>query len=505
MRRAIFTKRAVLLFGAGLAAMVGAAILGMSAAAASVAFELDRSGAGARASFADVTALAIAAGDYHTCAVTSGGGVKCWGYDNSGQLGNGTMTHESPNPIPVDVSGLASGVSAIRAGAWHTCALTNAGGVKCWGQNNNPLGSQGQLGDGTNTDRSTPVDVSGLASGVSAITVGGHHTCALTSGGARCWGFNIQAQLGDGTTVDRLTPVAVSVLSGGVSQIAAGGHHTCALTSSGGVKCWGANYAGQLGNGTTSNLMDPNPVPVDVPGLSSGVKSIATGGHHIGGDNTCVLTSTGGVKCWSGNSFGQLGDGTTTDSSGPVDVSGLSGGVQSIATGGYHICALTTAGGVKCWGRNADGQLGDGTTTDRSSPVDVSGLSSGVKAIAAGSSHTCALMSGGEVKCWGRNSYGQLGDGTTTTRLTPVPVVWVAQPPPPPPPPPRCTVPKVKGKTLGAAKAAIAAGHCRTGSVRRAYSKTTKRGRVISEKPAPGATLPRGSKVNLVVSRGPKR
>jgi alpha-tubulin suppressor-like RCC1 family protein len=465
-----------------------------------------------RGASGDVTAVAIAAGDYHTCALTSVGGVKCWGWNGSGQLGNGTASGEMssgpPSPVPVDVSGLPSGVSAITTGAVHTCALTNAGGVKCWGQNDGPFGQGGQLGDGTTTNRSTPVDVSGLASGVSTITAGGHHTCALTSGGFRCWGFNLHGQLGDGTTTERLTPVPVSVLSGGVSELAPAGHDTCALMSGGGVKCWGANYEGQLGNGTMSGLLDPNPIPVDVSGLASGVSTIAANGHHEGGDFNCVLTSGGGVKCWGSNFAGQLGDGTTTNRFTPVDVSGLASGIQSIADGGYHVCALTTAGGVKCWGDNEAGQLGDGTTTNRSSPIDVSGLSSGVKALAAGSFHTCALMTGGEVKCWGRNSFGQLGEGTTTQRLTPVTVLWAAPPPPPPPPPPpaaKCVVPNVKSKTLVAAKAAISAGHCSTGSVGRAYSRSVKKGRVISQKPAPGASLPSGSKVNLVVSRGRKR
>jgi len=202
--------------------------------------------------------------------------------------------------------------------------------------------------------------------------------------------------------------------SSGVQAIDAGWAHTCALTASGGVKCWGSNVDGELGDGTNTDRY----TPVDVVGLSAGVQAIAAGNSH-----TCALTASSGVKCWGYNGYGQLGDGTNNTTSAPVDVVGLSSGVQAIAAGGHHTCALTASGGVKCWGSNVDGELGDGTTTDRSTPVDVVGLSSGVQAIAAGWGHTCALTASGGVKCWGDNYYGQLGDGTTMDRSTPVDVI----------------------------------------------------------------------------------
>jgi alpha-tubulin suppressor-like RCC1 family protein len=355
---------------------------------------------------------AISAGGNHTCAITDGGAVKCWGYNGQGQLGDGTIVNSS---TPEDVSGLSSGVAAISAGANHTCAVTTSGGVKCWGAN-----YAGQLGDGTATNRSRPVDVSGLTSGVVAISAGGQHTCALTSaGGVKCWGANFSGQLGDGTTTDRSTPVDVSGLTSGVVAISAGGPHTCALTSTGGVKCWGDNGRGELGDGTTTN----SSIPVDAVGLSFGVTAISAGNEK----HTCAVTTSGGATCWGFNSSGQLGNGTLADSSVSVGVSDLGSGVVEIDAGGFHTCGVTSGGGAKCWGAGSSGQLGNGFPgTDSSTPVGVSGLSSGVGALSAGESHSCALMADGSVECWGYNGFGQLGDGTTTNAFSPVGVVGLS-------------------------------------------------------------------------------
>jgi alpha-tubulin suppressor-like RCC1 family protein len=338
----------------------------------------------------------IAASD-HTCAVTTAGGVKCWGDNSSGGLGDGSTTASS---TPVDVAGLASGVTAITAGDRYSCALTRGGGVRCWGYN-----QFGQLGDGTNTNRATPVDVAGLSSGVSAIAARGEHTCALmTAGGVKCWGANINGQLGDGTTTSSDVPVDVAGLTSGASAIAVGGEHTCALTSHGGLKCWGWNARGQLGIGTAID----SDAPVDVPRLAGAVSAVAAGGRH-----TCALMTAGGVRCWGYNEFGQLGDGTTTDRPMPVDVVGLPSSIRAITTGGNFSCALKTDGRVACWGLNAAGQLGDGTYMDSPAPVDVAGLASGVSTIADGFYHACGVTTDGGVTCWGGNESGQLGIGTT--------------------------------------------------------------------------------------------
>ena len=340
----------------------------------------------------------ISAGGNYTCALTSAGGVKCWGYNPQGELGDGTTTTRL---TPVDVSGLSSGVTAISAATGHTCALTSAGAAKCWGFN-----GHGELGDGTTTTRLTPVDVSGLSSGVTAISTGYYHTCALTlSGEIKCWGYNGDGELGDGTTTTRLTPVVAAGLAGGVSAISVGGRHTCALMSASGVKCWGYNQSGQLGDGTKANRL----TPVDVSGLSSDVVQVSAGAH-----DTCALIAVGGVTCW----------GYTALSSVPQDVSGLASGVATISVGGLHACAITSAGGVKCWGFNDYGDLGNGTTVASFAPVDVSGLTSGVSLVSPGGGHTCALTTTGALKCWGYNLDGQLGDGSITDSSLPVDVVF---------------------------------------------------------------------------------
>jgi alpha-tubulin suppressor-like RCC1 family protein len=352
----------------------------------------------------------IAAGNSFVCALTRAGGVKCWGWNAFGSLGDGTNTDSN---TPVDVVGLNSGVIGLVAGYAHACALTSAGGVRCWGYN-----FHGQLGDSTNTQSNTPVNVTGLSSGIIELVARGDHTCALTSaGGVRCWGRNSAGELGDGSTTNRNAPVNVSGLSSGVIGLALAEYHLCALTSAGGVKCLGANVYGELGNGTNT----PSQTPVNVTGLSSGVIGLAAGRDH-----TCALTSAGAVKCWGYNFYGQLGDSTNTNRNLPAAVIGLSGGVIGLALGDSHTCALITVGGVKCWGGDNYGQLGDGANTDRNTPVDVTGLQYNMTSLSAGSAHTCAVMGGiGPLRCWGNNGKGQLGTGDQTNTNIPVVSKWL--------------------------------------------------------------------------------
>jgi alpha-tubulin suppressor-like RCC1 family protein len=411
-----------------------------------------------RSKVGPVKVTAITAGLDHTCTLTRTGGVKCWGYNGHDELGTGRGDSLPKSSTPVDVQGLSGAGTGISAGVRHSCALTSAGGVKCWGAN-----YSGALGDGTTSRHFAPVDVSGLSSGVMAVAVGYDSACALLgTGGVKCWGYNAFGKLGDGTTDNRLTPVDVIGLSSGVIAVATGGLRSCAVLASGGVKCWGYGY------GLT---------PTDVTGLASGVTAISAGGP------VCVLTNTGGVKCLDG------------DHRTPVDIPGLSSGVTAVATNAGHGCALTSVHGVKCWGLNDHGQLGDGTTSDRSTPVDVSGLGRGAIGITAGGFYSCAVTSAGGAKCWGANGAGALGDGTETRRLRPVAVVGLGAPPV------RCVVPNVLGKTLAKARARIVRAHCRVGAVTRVASR--KPGNVVlAQTPRPGRRLKVGARVNLKLSRG---
>lgn len=347
----------------------------------------------------------LTVGGRHGCALAPDG-VKCWGWNVSGQLGDGTTTDKS---TPVAVVGLSSAVSISAANTW-TCVLTSSGGIKCWGQND-----YGQLGDGTVTNKSTPQDVPGMT-GVVAIGGGVFHTCAVTTlGGVKCWGRSSEGQLGNpGSAAKQTSPIDVIGLTGGVASIAAGGFHTCALTALGGVKCWGLNDFGQLGNGSMVNAA----APVDVVGLSAGVAAIASGQY-----NTCALMTSGGVKCWGRNVEGQLGNPAASDRQlTAIDVTGLGASVIALAGGGLgeHTCALTSLGGAKCWGYNEQGQLGDGTTSNRRTPVDVVGLASDVASVSAGGLTTCAQLKLGAVKCWGYGGHGELGNGATGNSTVPV-------------------------------------------------------------------------------------
>jgi alpha-tubulin suppressor-like RCC1 family protein len=272
-------------------------------------------------------------------------------------------------------------------------------------------GQSGQLGTGTQTNSNKPMLVSGL-SNVRSISAGTYHTCAVMEDGtARCWGSNAFGQLGTGDTTNSIVPVLVPGLSN-VRSITTALYSTCAMLEDGTARCWGYNAFGQLGDGTTTDRR----VPVVVSGLANG-RSISAAQYH-----TCAVLDDGAVRCWGYNYYGQLGTGNNAQSNVPVAVVGLSGNALSVDVADTHSCVVLTDATARCWGGNSFGQLGNGAVADiQNVPVEVLGLSS-VRVIAAGSAFTCAALMDGTAHCWGNNGFGQLGNGGTTASNTPVAV-----------------------------------------------------------------------------------
>ena len=367
-------------------------------------------------------ATAITTGWDHSCALHQDGAITCWGINWNGQLGNGTKTpyliDDSADPsVPVRVTGIVD-ATAITAGSQHSCALRQTGAISCWGDN-----GAGQLGNGQSTgywksisdwkdgttDSSVPVGADGITD-ATAITADGGHSCALHQDGTiTCWGSNWNGQLGNGAkSYFSSVPVGVSGITD-ATAITAGFDHSCVLHQTGAISCWGANDAGQLGNGQSGEDADSS-VPVKVNGITDAT-AIAAGGNQFN-SHSCALHQTGAVSCWGANDAGQLGNGQSgedADSSVPVKVNGITD-ATAITAGSYHSCALHQDGTITCWGHNHYGQLGNGTTLDSSVPVGVLGITD-VTAITAGgnpfNSHSCALHQTGAVSCWGNNQFGQ--------------------------------------------------------------------------------------------------
>jgi alpha-tubulin suppressor-like RCC1 family protein len=344
----------------------------------------------------------ISAGDNHTCGQDSAGTLKCWGDNSAGELGTG---NNSPSTTPVPVSGLSK-VFDLSTAYNRTCVVTAYGGaVMCWGDD-----SVGNLGDGDNTfsNQNTPTQVVGLTSGWKSVRVGYAFSCALSTAGAvKCWGAVPNALGGFA-----LTPVDVPTLDGGVGQITVGHDHACARLTSGAVECWGDNSNGEIGNNSTS------PVYTPVQVIAANATDVAAGWR-----TTCAVVSTTDY-CWGDNTWGQVGDGSTMDRWTPVPVANVVGSAFRASLSDQYSCVLANHPGVgaECWGKGDLGQLGDGLSSSRKDPEDVSGLTAGVIAFSAGTNaHGCAIVAAGAV-CWGFNPNGEIGDGTKMTRPAPVSV-----------------------------------------------------------------------------------
>lgn len=365
--------------------------------------------------------LALVAGDSHTCAIRPNGTLACWGLNNRGQLGDGStdFLHRSARTV----SGL-TGVIAVDAGFRHTCALRDDGQVFCWG-----LNGQGQLGNGETTQTNRlPLPVSNMADAVDVAT-GELHSCAVRSNGSvACWGDGFSGALG-GSQAGSLVPRTVPGVSNAVSVVAGGGF-SCARLADNSVVCWGSNNNGQLGNGV--DLSDgENPPPTSLLPVAVLLPSVS---DLSAGDGFACATSSGSLYCWGENVYGQLGGTLENAVSTPLLVAGQN--PAGVGAGADHACGRSAGGVVRCFGRNDEGQLGngnrldslirsgtDGEPTGYRTPVDVDGLSD-VQTVASGGKHTCARRSNGTVACWGFNQDGQLGINTTQARrLVPTEVV----------------------------------------------------------------------------------
>ncbi len=385
----------------------------------------------------------VVVGSRHTCALTPITGEEpsrlvCWGDNSRGQFGSGDTASSTTPRVIREIDGWYLG---LAAGGDFTCIGhqldADASEILCWGAND-----RGQLGDGTTTDRATPVVVTGLPSNVvpNAITLGVEHACVLaapaTSGGTTrvfCWGANDHGQLGDGTTTDRTAAVEVQGFTNPIEELQAGGAFNCASIrvfdpgdrQHAELRCWGANDHGQLGDGTTTDRSIATPVSI-ITGRPNGIE------FALGFDTMCTTDldtwpdEHAVARCVGNNTWGQLANGVTGEAIVTTPVYAFGNNLlptYRLLRGGHEQRCYADSG-YGCVGRNQRGQLGDGTTTDRSTAVPLPQLAIDAPiatlAVSLGGDHACAWSHDLRIFCWGANDHGQLGDGTTTDRPTPV-------------------------------------------------------------------------------------
>ena len=364
---------------------------------------------------------AIAAGGSHACAIGAAGAVRCWGQDAFGQVGNGGPMPGPDALSPASPLFLDAPASALALGFGSSCVLLADGSVRCWGAD-----TAGQLGNGAPLEDTaspmTPVQLGGPATG---LTVGFTHACAVLLGAAvRCWGADGSGQLGDGGPIPGAgSPIPASLVALGQQALAvtAGNAHTCALLADASVRCWGADLNGQLGDGSPDDGSSTPSTPVALGGPAVAVSA--------GGTSTCALLADGTVRCWGADDLGQLGDGGPIPGSAKATPATVALGQPALAVsvGDDHACALLADGAVRCWGANTFGQLGDGgpipgaTASAPSTPVALGGPA---RALTTAGTGACAQLADGTLRCWGNDGDGQLGDGTpSTSRSAPVEAV----------------------------------------------------------------------------------
>ena len=375
-------------------------------------------------------AVSVSVGGVHTCAVLNDGKLMCWGRNEKGQLGVGSAGGSTRIPVEIDLGSgrtaksvsCGTGGTTLAAGA-HTCAILDDDTLKCWG-----LNTQGHLGYGDTTQRNAPetTAVVNLGAGrtAKAVVCGWYHTCAILDDNTlKCWGYNNNGQLGYGDTTTRTAPEATAVVNLGSGRtakaVSAGYQHTCAILDDDTLKCWGGGTYGQLGQGTLTSFRSP-PIPVNLGGV--GATSVSASPYH----STCATLDNGKLKCWGYNYQGQVGDGTTTDRNSPVDVDlGTGYTAKMVSMSSNTACAILNDDSIKCWGDNSYGAFGSGNylasadnlPTSTVLPAGLTAKSVSVRnyagAWSATSSTVCAVMNDDSIWCWG-SSYG-VGLGIDTS------------------------------------------------------------------------------------------
>jgi alpha-tubulin suppressor-like RCC1 family protein len=368
----------------------------------------------------------VSAGDNHTCAIAIGGKAYCWGFNNVGQLGDGT-NNNSLVPVPVYTGGVLSGktVKSISVSDSFACVIASDSKLYCWGN-----GGNGRLGRGSTTSSNVPVAVNtlGVLNGknISALSLGWHHACALaTDQKVYCWGYGTNGQLGNNTTADSTSPVAVSLASLNVSKLEAGSNHTCIIDTSSKVYCWGADDYGQLGDNSTT--YKPTPVSIYMGGnipSSYTIRDITAGWAH-----TCVVVNENErVYCWGDDTYYQVGTNTVMSRfTVPMEIDPAFGfdsskRVSKFLSGSNHTCILDTLGDLYCWGDGTYYQNGSMAAITKPAKIGFSGTplqGKTIKSMGQGTAnHSCVIASDDQIYCWGYNYYSQLGNNLTANSAT---------------------------------------------------------------------------------------
>jgi alpha-tubulin suppressor-like RCC1 family protein len=340
----------------------------------------------------------VAAGAIHACAIKADGTLWCWGSDWNGRLGNGA---DGDQDSPDQESTAATDWASVSAGN-HTCAIKTDGTLWCWGWDGG-----GQLGNGAVTDdQDSPDQEATAATDWATVSAGYEHTCAIkTDGTLWCWGSDWDGRLGNGADGDQDSPDQESTAATDWASVSAGPGHTCAIKTDGTLWCWGGDWGGRLGNGADGNQDSPDQE-------STAATDWAT--VSAGTDHTCAIKTDGTVWCWGYDGHGRLGNGADGDQDSPDQESTAATDWATVSAGREHTCAIKTDGTLWCWGSDGDGRLGNGADGAQNSPDQESTAATDWATVSAGYSHTCAIKTNGTLWCWGRDADGALGNGGLT-------------------------------------------------------------------------------------------